>query len=295
MAEHGAKHEAGEDRADQRLRAVRRMFRSPSAWVGAAIVMLLVLAAVAADGVTSFNPEALVADPFEPPSAAHWLGTDSVGRDLFSRLIYGARLSLAAGAVSVLVAMVIGTAAGAVAGFVGGWLDTLVMRAIDVILAFPSILVALLVVAALSPGWVPVMLAVGLINVPIFCRQVRATVLTVRHLDYVTAARAAGASPAYLLLRVVLPALVSPLAVLATLGLGTAILEVAGLSFLGIAGESTTPEWGNMLTTVKDNLSKLHWGALGPGVAIALAVIGFNLLGDGLRDALDPRLDRRSS
>ena len=177
------------------------------------------------------------------------------------------------------------------AGYAGGWIDTLLMRAIDVVLAFPSILVALLVVVALQPGWTAVMLAVGVINIPIFCRQVRTTTIQVRQQEYVLAAQAAGANSRYVFARCILPALVSPIMVLATLGLGTAILEVAGLSFLGVAGEISVPEWGNMLTLAKSNLRSSLWPAVAPGVAISLAVVGFNLLGDGLRDVLDPHLD----
>jgi len=271
-------------------RAWRRLRHSRSAWVGAALVLSLVFCAAAAPLLAPYNPERLVADPLLAPSWQHPLGTDSVGRDNLSRVIYGARLSLIAGVVSIAVAVSIGAPLGAIAGYAGGKVDFLMMRSIDVILSFPSLLVALLVVVALEPGWIAVMIAVGTINVPIFCRQIRATTLGVREADYVVAARAAGATPWYILLHAIFPALVNPLVVLATLGLGTAILEVAGLSFLGIAGEISVPEWGNMLTVAKNNLRTSLWPALAPGLAISLSVIGFNLLGDGLRDALDPHL-----
>jgi len=224
------------------------------------------------------------------PSAKHWLGVDANEKDVLSRVMYGSRLSLFAGLVSITFAVAVGVPAGAVAGFFGGWTETLIMRSIDIALAFPSILIALLVATAYKPGWSAVILAVGLINVPVFARQVRVTVLTLRNLDYVLASRALGASPLHVLGRVILPGVVNPVVVLATMGLGAAILEVAGLSFLGVGGDPTEPEWGSMLAQAKDHLSSSIWPAVGPGVAISLAILGFNLLGDGLRDALDPRL-----
>jgi len=266
------------------------LLRDRTAWLGAGLVGIFLIAAVAAELIAPHSPTDLnPALRFRPPSSDHVLGTDMLGRDTLSRVIYGSRLSLTAGVISVALAIGLGATIGAIAGFFGGWFDLLAMRVIDIWQAFPSILMALLVVVALPPGWTAVMLAVGLINVPVFCRQVRATVLPIRELDYVTAARAAGAGSAYILLRVVLPSLVSPLVVLATLGLGTAILEVAALSFLGIAGQPDDPEWGNMLKDAKNTLRSSVWLALAPGAAISLAVLGFNLLGDGLRDALDRR------
>src|SRR5688572_11189720 len=212
--------------------AWRRLLGSRSAWLGMILVGGFLLMAAAAEAISPYSPTDLnPGQRFRPPSTEHPLGTDMLGRDTLSRVIHGSRLSLAAGVVSVALAIGVGATAGAIAGYCGGSIDLLVMRLFDVWQAFPSILVALLVVVALPPGWTAVMLAVGLINVPIFCRQVRATVITIRDLDYVTAARAAGANSPYILGRVVLPSLVNPIVVLATLGLGTAILEVAALSF----------------------------------------------------------------
>jgi peptide/nickel transport system permease protein len=226
-----------------------------------------------------------------PPSRWHWLGTDSHEHDVLSTVMYGSRLSLLAGLISITLAITLGAPAGAIAGYRGGWADAVIMRGIDIMLAFPSILIALLTVSSLGAGWSAVIIAVGLINVPVFARQVRATVLTVRELEYVAASRAMGATPLYILSRVILPSLMSPVIVLATLGLGSAILEVAGLSFLGIAGDPTIPEWGSMLSEAREHLHDSAWPALAPGIAISLSVLGFNLLGDGLRDALDPRLE----
>ena len=225
------------------------------------------------------------------PSAAHWLGTDELGKDVLSRVMFGSRLSLAAGLLSIVLAVALGAPLGAIAGYFGGRLDSLLMRSIDVALAFPSVLIALLVAAAYGPSWAAVVIAVGLINVPVFARQVRATVLSVAQLDYVLASRAFGATWWHIVTREILPSLVSPVVVLASLSLGTAILEVAGLSFLGLGGDPTIAEWGAMLTRAKTYWNSNAFLAIGPGAAISLTVLGFNLLGDGLRDALDPRAE----
>lgn len=268
-----------------------RLTRSRSFLLGAAVVGLFVLTALLADWVSPYGPRERFdgADRNAPPSVSHPLGTDKNTYDVLTRVIYGSRLSLIAGGLSILLAVGLGTPAGAIAGYFGGWIDTGIMRTIDVLLAFPSILIALLVVTALTPGWTAVILAVGLINLPVFARQVRATVLTIREQEYVTAAVAVGATPLYVLTRVLLPALMNPVIVLATLGLGSAILEVAALAFLGI-GDVNSPEWGAMLGEARESLNESLWPALAPGAAISLTILGFNLLGDGLRDALDPHV-----
>lgn len=275
-------------------RAWMRFRSSRSAWLGIVLVGVFSLLAATADWVAPYAPNARqrdVASP-SPPTWRHWLGTDSSEKDTLSRVIHGSRLSLLAGVTSILLAVGLGVPLGAMAGSFGGWRDAFIMRTVDVALAFPSILIALLVATAYRPGWSAVMIAVGLINVPVFARQSRATVLTIRELDYVAASRAFGASSRHILWHITLPALVGPIVVLGTLGLGTAILEVAGLSFLGVGGDPTEPEWGTMLAVAKDHLSQSVWPAIGPGVAISLVILGFNLLGDGLCDALDPRLGR---
>jgi peptide/nickel transport system permease protein len=186
-------------------------------------------------------------------------------------------------------ALGIGAPLGALAGFLGGRTDAILMRIVDIALTFPSILIALICAAAFHRGWLTVIVAVGLINLPVFARQARATVMAMANLDYVTASRAMGMSTWQLLTRVMFPSLIGPLTVLASMSIGTAILEVAGLSFLGLGGDMTAPEWGSMLSRAKDLLSSNLWFALAPGFAISISVLGFNLLGDGLRDSLDPR------
>ena len=263
--------------------------RQPAACLGAAIVGVFLIMALAADWIAPYGPSAVASEVAAPPSPAHWLGTDALRKDVLSRVILGSRLSLLAGTLSVLLPVLVGVPLGAVAGYFGGTIDTLAMRSLDVALSFPSVLIALLVAAAYRPSWAAVVVAVGLINVPIFARQVRATVLSIARLEYVEASRAFGASFWHILTRQIAPALVSPVVILASLSIGTAILEVAGLSFLGIGGDPTAPEWGAMLAQAKDYWSRNAWYALGPGAAISLTVLGFHLLGSALRDALDPR------
>lgn len=272
----------------QNQRRWRRFVGNRSALAGLIVVALFVLAAILAGRVAPYAPN----QPFEQfskPSSRHWLGTDINQHDVLSRVIHGTRLSLVAGSISIVLAVTVGVPLGAVAGYAGGRLDAMLMRTVDIALAFPSILLALLVATALARGWAAVVISVGLINVPVFARQIRATTLVLREQEYVLASRALGASTFHILTRQILPGLVAPVVVLATLGLGSAILEVAGLSFLGVGGDPTDPEWGAMLAQAKDTLGKSIWPALGPGGAISLTILGFNLLGDGLRDALEPR------
>lgn len=287
---------------DPQHRAWRRFRRSKSAWLGAVLVGVFAFMALSANLIAPYGPDQRGDETtgqrfpqYQSPSSRFLLGTDQDGKDILTRVMYGSRLSLIAGVISIALAVVIGVPAGAIAGYCGRWIDSLIMRTIDVALAFPSVLIALLVAMAFSTGWAAVIIAVGLINVPVFARQVRATVLTLRELDYVTASRSLGASHRHILIRAILPGIINPVVVLATLGLGMAILEVAGLSFLGVAGDVTEPEWGSMLTQANDSLQNSIWPALGPGVAISLSILGFNLLGDGLRDALDLKLEGREA
>lgn len=269
----------------------RRLRASSAAWIGAGVLVMLIFVALFAGFIAPYPPDATSTDVAAAPSSAHLLGTDSLRKDVLSRVMFGSRLSLLAGVVSILLAIALGSSIGALAGYFGGLVDALLMRGIDIALAFPSVLIALMVSAAYRPSWLTVVIAVGLINVPVFARQVRAEVMSIINLDYVMASRALGATNWQILTRSILPGLLSPVIVLASLSLGTAILEVAGLSFLGLGGDPTEPEWGSMLSQAKDYWSRNPWYAIAPGLAISITVLGFNLLGDGLRDALDPRTE----
>ena len=250
----------------------------------------LVLVALLAPALAPHDP--LATDLYgrlQPPSLNHPMGTDELGRDILSRVIFGARISLRIGLICIAISMTTGTALGLLAGYRGGLVDGLVMRLMDVLLAFPSILLAIAIVAVLGPGIENVMVAVSAVLVPQFARLVRASVLSVRELAYVEAARALGASGLRIALVSVLPNCLTPLVVQASLSLATAILDAAGLSFLGLGAQPPTPEWGAMLNSGRDLLLKAPWVMAFPGLAIFVVALGLNLLGDGLRDALDPR------
>jgi len=222
----------------------------------------------------------------------HYFGLDGNARDVFSRMLFGARVSLTIGFVTVAWSVVVGVLIGAVAGFLGGWTDNLFMRAMDLLLAFPALLLTIVVVTILGKGLTNAMLAVGIVSIPIYARVMRSSVLSVREQDYVTAARALGDSPISILRRRVVPNAITPLIVQATLGVGTAVLEIAALSFIGLAAQNPQPEWGVMIGAEHNQLFTSPFLVFIPGVALTLTVLGFNLLGDGLRDAFDPRLSR---
>jgi peptide/nickel transport system permease protein/dipeptide transport system permease protein len=226
----------------------------------------------------------------EGGTAKHILGTDDLGRDMLSRLIFGARVSLMVGLVSVGIAVILGTLFGAIAGYFGGWPDNIIMRIMDIILAFPGILLAIVIVAYLGPGLKNAMVAIGVISIPRFARIVRASVLEENEKDYVLAARAVGARNRRIIFNTVLPNCLAPIIVQASLGFGSAILDAAGLSFLGLGAQPPIPEWGAMIAMGRSMILRAWWVMTFPGIAILLGVLGFNLLGDGLRDALDPRL-----
>jgi peptide/nickel transport system permease protein len=278
----------------RRLRAFRR---NRSALVGVALVGLMLLAALSAGVVSRFHPEMRVdpdsAEIFQlPPSSVHPLGTDENGFDVFSRLLHGARTSLVTSVAAIALALLVGIPFGALAGWRGGRTDSLVMRATDVFLAFPALLLAVCIAAIYGRRDLStVIYAVAVVSVPPIVRQVRAAVLQVKSLEYVTAARALGVPASRIVLGTVLPNCLAPIIVLATLGTGSAILDAAGLSFLGLGPPATAPEWGVMLTHGFQYAldPKLWFLLIPPGAAIALTVLGFNLVGDGLRDALDPR------
>ena len=262
--------------------------------VGLALIAGFLLLAFAAPLIAPADPmQQALYNRLSPPTLAHPFGTDDFGRDILSRVIYGARISLRVGVVAVLIALLLGTSIGLVAGYWGGWIDQVLMRVMDLLLAFPSILLAIGIVAILGPGLENAMLAVGIVAVPQYARLVRASVLTVRETDYVLAARALGASDVRILAIAILPNCLAPLIVQATLGLATAILDAAGLSFLGLGAQPPIPEWGAMLSQGRELIVRAPWVLTFPGGAIFLTVLAFNLVGNGLRDALDPKAVRR--
>ena len=257
--------------------------------LGCALVGLVVAAAVVSFVWLPHDPQRLnFAAQLSGPSASHWFGTDHFGRDLFSRVLVGARSTLLVGAIAVGIALSLGALLGAVAGWVGGWADEVVMRLVDVLYAFPAILMALLLAAVFQPGTVTAMVAIGLATVPIFARLMRSSVVALRERDYVEAGRALGAPDARLLRVHVLPGAASPLVVQASLSLAVAVLAEAALSFLGLGTPPDVPSWGNMLREAQGFMMLSPWAALAPGLAIVVTVLGWSLLGDGLRDALDP-------
>lgn len=274
----------------------RRAFLSNTlAVIGLAVIVLFILMAIFAPLIAPFDPirDQDLAAKFAGPSASHWLGQDELGRDILSRILYGARISLTAGIVAVVFATVIGTLVGVVAGYAGSWVDAVLMRLMDVLLAFPSILLAIVIVSILGQGLTNAMLAVGVVNVPQIARVVRSSVISVRERDYIEAERALGASNTRIITSAILPNSLAPLIVQATLTLATAILDIAALSFLGLGAQAPTPEWGAMLTDAfRSGFGVFIEGQhaiLFPGIAIALSVLAVNFIGDGLRDALDPR------
>lgn len=280
--------------------ARHRLIRNPGAIVGAVLVAIFVLTAAFAPLIAPYDPReqdlSLLADGCCPgPSAEHWFGVDQLGRDEFSRVVYGARYSLLIGVVAVTVGVSIGLVLGAFAGFFGGWTDTVLMRLMDIMLSVPGLLMAIGIAALLGPGLFSVMIAIGVVNIPIFARLLRGSVLGQKGNDFVLAARAVGVPRRTILLSHILPNAISPIIVAATLALATAIIDAAGLGFLGLGPQDpSTPEWGTMLTDTVRYLQTAPHLALIPGLAIVISVLGFNLIGDGLREALDPKLRGRT-
>ncbi|MEW5941706.1 MAG: ABC transporter permease [Chloroflexota bacterium] len=283
----------------------RRLFRRRSALVGMSILGLLIFIALTAQWIAPYDPLQVLIGvedvkrrddpcihmfgcPEEKPQ--HIAGIDGNVRDEFSRLLYGARLSLMVGFSTVSFAIVIGTILGALSGYFGGWIDNTIMRTMDVLLAFPSLLLAIAIVTVLGPGLINALLAIGIVSIPSYARVVRASVLSVREMDYVSATRALGGNNLQILFRRILPNALTPLIVQGTLGIATAILDAAALSFLGLGAQPPTPEWGSMLGAERNQVFTAPHLVFLPGLAIMLTVLAFNLLGDGLRDALDPRL-----
>ena len=271
--------------------ALRRLLRQRGAVLGLAILAALALMALAAPWLSPRDPiKTSPREALQAPGPRFLLGSDQYGRDVASRALHGARLSLTVGLISVSIAVGLGTPVGLMSGYYGGRVDGFVMRVVDVLLAFPGILLALAIVSVLSPGLNNVMIAVGLSAVPNYARLVRASVLSAREQLYVEAARALGSRDLSIVTRYILPNVVAPLIVTGTLGLGTAILSAAALSFLGLGSQPPQPEWGRMLSEGRDYLREAWWISTVPGLGIMLTVLAMNLLGDGLRDVLDPSL-----
>jgi len=273
--------------------ALRRLRRNKIALFGLGVIFFFILMAILAPLIAPYDPlKQELYNKLRSPSREHLLGTDALGRDILSRIIHGSRLSLLVGVISVGIAMAIGVPLGVASGYYGGNFDNLIMRIMDIVLSFPSILLAIFIVATLGPGLRNTMIAVGLVAIPAYARLVRASVLSVREQDYVQAARALGGSDFRIMIRSIVPNSLSPLIVQSTLGMATAILDAAGLSFLGLGAQPPAAEWGAMLSDGRSLILSAPWVITFAGVAILLSVLGFNLLGDGLRDALDPRLKR---
>jgi peptide/nickel transport system permease protein len=288
--------------------AFRRLRRNQSAIVGITILTILALAAIFAPVLSKYDPTLpligvekvtkrgapcihALGCPADQPE--HYFGIDGNVRDVFSRVLYGARLSLVIGLTTVTFAIFIGTALGLLAGYIGGQVDNVIMRLMDVLLAFPSLLLAIAIVTVLGPGLINALLAIGIVSIPTFARVVRASVLSIKELDFVSASRALGGSGMHIMLRRILPNALTPLIVQGTLGIATAILDAAALSFLGLGAQPPTPEWGLMVGQEYKNIFNAPHLTFFPGIALMLTVLSFNLLGDGLRDALDPRLAQK--
>lgn len=283
------------------------VLRQRSARIGLAILLAFAVVAVLAPVIAPHDPlEDFLGEPGASTRAApcihllgcpeeyreHWFGLDGNGRDLMTRVIYGARISLVIGFLTVGVAILIGATLGAVAGYAGGWVDTLIMRLMDVLLVFPALLLAIAIVTIAGKSLENAAIAIGLVGIPIYARIMRASVLTTREQDYVTASRALGERSSQLLLRRVLPNSLTAILVAGTLGIGTAVLDIAALSFLGLGADARVPEWGAMIGNERNSVFTAPHLLLFPGLALTLMVLAYNLFGDGLRDALDPRLQR---
>jgi ABC-type dipeptide/oligopeptide/nickel transport system permease subunit len=284
---------------------LRRVFRNRLAIIGLIIIFILTFVAIFAPLLTTYDPEMpligkenvkkrappcihLLGCPEDQPQ--HIFGIDGNVRDVFSRVVYGSRLSLIIGITTITFAILVGTALGLISGFYGGWTDNVVMRFMDVILAFPSLLLAIAIVTVLGPGLINALIAIGIVSIPIYARVTRASVLMIKQMDYISASRALGASKFQLMFRHILPNSLTPLIVYGTLGIATAILDAAALSFLGLGAQNPDPEWGLMVGQEYKNIFNAPHLTFFPGIALMLVVLSFNLLGDGLRDALDPRL-----
>lgn len=268
-----------------------RLSRNPGSIVGVIILLILIIMAFSAPLITRYDPIALTPkDRLKPPSALHIMGTDAFGRDMFTRIIYGGQISLRVGIISVFIALLIGVPMGLVAGYYGGRLDNIIMRLVDIMLAFPGILLALVIIAILGPSLLNVMVAVGISSVPTYARVTRGSVLKTKEEMFIEAATLMGCSTRRILMLHILPNILGPLVVVSTLGVAGAIISGAALSFLGLGATPPTPEWGLLLSDGRNYLRYAWWISTFPGLAIMLTVLSINLVGDGLRDALDPKM-----
>ncbi len=271
------------------LRFVRT---NPTGAVGATLIIVLVLTALFAENIAPYSPTRQGAPRLLPPSPEHLMGTDGLGRDIFSRIVYGTRVSLYVGLVAVSIALLAGSLIGIVCGFFGGTTDSLLMRAMDMLLAFPGLVLALLIAGLLGQGLTNTMIAVGIVAIPVYARVTRASVYEIINRDYILAARAMGAGNLHIVTRHILPNIMVPLIVLVTVSLSTAVLAESSLSFLGLGVVPPNPSWGGMLANGRTSLEVAPWQAVFAGAAIFVTVLAFNFLGDGLRDLLDPRMRR---
>ncbi len=283
------------------LEFYKQFKKNKSALVGLYIVIMLIVCAIFAPFISTHDPLIQeLSDRLIPPmwedggSIKHFLGTDDFGRDLFSRVVYGARISLVIGIISVGIALFFGALMGAVAGYFGGIIDTIIMRIVDIMLSIPAILLAIVIVAILGPDLFNAMIAIGIVAIPTFARITRGSVLAEKEKEYVIASKINGSSSFRLIFLVILPNCATPIIVQATMGFASAVLEAAGLSFLGLGAQAPTPEWGAMLSDSLQFITTAPWMIVYPGMAIFLTVMGFNLVGDGLMDVLDPKLKGRS-
>ena len=270
------------------------LLKSPSGAIGLVIVLVLIIAALGAPWIAHHDPYRMAVGPrLAPPSWDHWFGTDDFGRDLFSRIVHGARLTLMIGTIAVGISLTSGLLLGLVAGYAAGWTERVLMRLVDVLFSFTEIVIALACLAILGVGLTNAMIAIGIASIPFYARITHSVVLVERSKPYYEAAVAGGAGHLRLIFRHLLPNVVPTLIVVGTLGISTAVLAAAGLSFLGLGAQPPQPEWGFMLSSSRDLISRAPWMMLFPGIAIAVTVLGFNLLGDGIREVLDPRQRQR--
>ncbi|WP_421723785.1 nickel transporter permease [Bauldia sp.] len=285
--------DANDTRAETPVRRgvfFRALLSSPSGAIGLAVVGLLVFAAATAPWLAPFDPLKMAAGPrLQPPSMAHWMGTDDFGRDVFSRILYGAQLTLQIGVIAVGISLTSGLLLGLVAGYASGWTERILMRLVDVLFSFTEIVIALACLAIFGVGLTNAMIAIGIASIPFYARVTHSVVLVEKNKPYFESAVSAGAGHGRLIFLHLIPNVVPTLIVVGTLGISTAVLAAAGLSFLGLGAQPPQPEWGFMLSASRDLINRAPWMMIFPGVAIAVTVLGFNLLGDGAREALDPR------